>query len=221
MKKILFAVLTLSLLLALCACGDTGAAEPAGLKGKTPAEGELPLGVLTQGADETRYENEYLGFGCRLDGNWYVADEEQLAQLAGISMDVYEGTKYEEAMRNAQVFYDLYAESMELPGTINLNFTQSSIPAGTTAEQYLSLAEKQMKQALEAGGIQNVEVERRTVTFAGSETEGLWFYGMNQGVKYYGLQVYFTTGGHFATLTLGTFGADKTEALLELFYPLS
>ncbi len=35
MKKILLAVLLLSLLLALCACGDTGAAEPA--SATTPA----------------------------------------------------------------------------------------------------------------------------------------------------------------------------------------
>ena len=40
-------------------------------------------------------------------------------------------------------------------------------------------------------------------------------------MDYYGLQIYFSADDRFATLTLGTFGEDKTETLLELFYPLS
>ena len=53
------------------------------------------------------------------------------------------------------------------------------------------------------------------------ETKAVHFYALNQGVDYYGLQIYFSADDRFATLTLGTFGEDKTETLLELFYPLS
>ena len=91
MKKILFAVLMLSLLLALCACGDTGAAEPASATTPAPtaetavvtvpdenAEEQLTVGTLRQDAEGATYENPLLGFGCRLDTSWYVATKEQL-----------------------------------------------------------------------------------------------------------------------------------------------
>ena len=221
MKKILFAALLLSLLLALCACGDTGAAEPAGLKGKTPAEGELPLGVITRDADGTRYENEYLGFGCRLDGNWYVANEEEMAQIVGLSLDAYEGTGYEEAIRGAQIFFDFYTDNMVRPFTINLNFTRAGNMTSMSQEQYLDMMERSVRQMLEAGGMGDVQTERRTVTFAGVEMTGLHLCGLNQGEDQNSLQLYFISGDRFATLTLTTLGEDKTGELLELFYPLS
>ena len=234
MKKILIAVLLLSLLLALCACGDTGAAEPASATTPAPtaetapvtvpdenAEEQLTVGTLRQDAEGATYENPLLGFGCRLDTSWYVATKEQLAQLSGVVMDAYEGTGYEEAMRRAQSFFDLYAENPDLPATVNLNFTTLKQQIDPSNEQVLAAMQAELQSGLEAGSMQNVETELRTVSFLGGETKAVHFYALNQGVDYYGLQIYFSTGERFATLTLGTFGEDKTETLLELFYPLS
>ena len=124
-------------------------------------------------------------------------------------------------MRRAQSFFDLYAENPDLPATVNLNFTTLKQQIDPSNEQVLAAMQAELQSGLEAGSMQNVETELRTVSFLGGETKAVHFYALNQGVDYYGLQIYFSADDRFATLTLGTFGEDKTETLLELFYPLS
>ena len=244
MKKTIALILTLVLVLALCACGggkaqdivnnaangnetvgEKPAAEPAEEPAKEPAEepdeDDLPRGAITETENGTHYENSYLGFACDLDENWYVYSEEEMAQMAGITAEQFEGTDYEELLKNTSVFYDFFAARTDGMATINVNYSYTGpMVQALDMDSYLEAMIPQLKSVLEAGGMSDVSIEKSSVTFCGSERTGLLIRAKTQGVDYYAQQIYTVVGPRISTLTLGTFLEDNTADLVALFQPI-
>ena len=141
MKKTISIILSLCLLLALCACGGEGS-SPA-KTGEKPAadapveaapaaeapaldENAVPLGELSDTGSGTRYENRYLGIGVTLGSEWTVANEEDMAQIIGAAQSMFEGGSYEDLAKNAEMFYDLYT-ARDDGASMNLNFSDLKI----------------------------------------------------------------------------------------------
>lgn len=278
MKKIMTLLLTLALVLALCACGQGGtiapaqdsqepdaapaeepaeepaseepaeepaAEEPAEEPTEEPAEepaeetedeaveepteepaeeteeDDLPRGTITETETGVHYENSFLGFACDLDENWYVYSEEEMAQTAGITAEKFEGTDYEEILKNTPVFYDFFAARIDGLATINVNFSYAGPTAGLlNMDQYLEAMIPQMVSMVEASGMTDVSIEKNSVTFAGSERTGLLIHAKTQGIDYYAQQIYTVVGPRISTLTMGSFLEDNTADLMTLFQPI-
>lgn len=228
MKKIMILILILAMMLALCACGKSAATDAAlnaagngsgsGSAAAETAKDELPRGTITETAAGKRYENCYLGFACDLDGDWYVYSEEEMAATAGIAAEQFEGTDYEELLKNSDVFYDFYAARSDGLATINVNFSYAGPGLqGLDMDQYLDAMIPQLESVLEASGMTDVSIKKNSVTFAGSEREGLLIHSKVQGIDYYAQQVYTVVGMRISSLTMGTFLEDDTAGLLKLF----
>ncbi len=248
MKKTISILLSLCLLLALCACGSESSAPakteepaeeapaveaPAGEQPteepaeEAPAEEEpaldenaVPLGTLTETETGTRYENRYLGIGVTLDSDWTVATEEDMAQIIGAAQSMFEGGSYEELVKNAQMFYDLYA--LRSDGTsMNLNFSDLGGAKIPDLDAYMERMLPYLQKMMESSQMENVTVELNRVQFIGSERGGILMQADSPNGHYYAQQFYFLANGRIAVLTLGTFGENTTGEIAAMFEALN
>lgn len=241
MKRTIALLLTLAMLFALCACGKTeeeirGAVtaiseEPKAEEAapseteETTAESaeeapiedvEVKLGLVEGG----RYESEFLGIGCELDENWTYASIEEMAQIMGMTTEVFAETDYAESIKSAEMFYDMYAARTDGLGSINILLQNMGLLYGAviSEEQYVDLSTESLSSQLESAGFANVEWERVELDFAGESRPGLKISSEIEGVPYYCTQVYIKSGSHIAVITLATYFEDTTESMADYFF---
>lgn len=238
MKRTIALLLALVMLVALCACGKTeneirGAVtavvdEPETTlpaeaeQAQEPAENdkvddvELKIGFINGG----RYESEFLGIGCELDENWTYATQEEMAEIMGITTEAFADTDYAEAIKDAEMFYDMYAAKADGTCSINILLQNMGLLYGTviTEEQYIDLSTQNLKDQMESAGLANVEWEKVDVEFAGENRPGLKISSEVNGVAYYCTQVYIKSGSYMAVITLASYLEDTTESMLDYFF---
>lgn len=240
MKKTIALGLSLALLLSLCACGEKDVSgtvmpqeTPANVEGSVetpaPAEEAEPSEAPADEAEEEfqigttsggRYENAFLGIGCQLDENWTFASKEELAQLIGIVADGFDNEEYAEQLKNADMFYDMYALADEGLVTINVIFENMGVLYGTVIdeERYVQIAMENLEEQLTSAGFADIQTETGSVVFAGQERYGLRISGTYQGAPYYCQQVYIKEGSYMAAVSLVSLTQDITATMLEYFY---
>lgn len=234
MKKTIALVLSLALLLSLCACGEKDVSgtvmpqeTPANVEGDVEtsapsdmpadeAEEELQIGTTSGG----RYENAFLGIGCQLDENWTFASKEELAQLIGIVAEGFDNGKYVEQVKNADMFYDMHAIADEGLVSINVIFENMGVLHGTVIdeERYVQMVMENFEEQLTSAGLADIQTETGSVFFAGQERYGLRISGTYQGAPYYCQQVYIKEGSYMAVVSLASLTQDITATMLEYFY---
>lgn len=250
MKKTISIVLSLCLLLALCACGgesstpakteaqpaadvpvvdapaveEPAAEEPAveepAVEEPALDENAVPLGELTETEAGTRYENRYLGIGVTLGSEWTVANEEDMAQIIGAAQSMFEGGSYEELAKNAQMFYDLYALRND-GASMNLNFSDLGGAKIADLDAYMEMMLPYLQQMMESSQMENVKVALNRMQFAGSERGGVLMEADAPNGHYYAQQFYFVVNGRIAVLSLGTFGENTTGEIAAMFEALN
>lgn len=234
MKKTIALVLSLALLLSLCACGEKDVSgtvmpqeTPANVEGDVEtsapsdmpadeAEEELQIGTTSGG----RYENSFLGIGCQLDENWTFASKEELAQLIGIVAEGFDNGKYVEQVKNADMFYDMHAIADEGLVSINVIFENMGVLHGTVIdeERYVQMVMENFEEQLTSAGLADIQTETGSVVFAGQERYGLRISGTYQGAPYYCQQVYIKEGSYMAAVSLVSLTQDITATMLDYFY---
>ena len=238
MKKTISILLSLCLLLALCACGGESspakteekpaaeapaeaapAAEEPAAEEPTLDENAVPLGELSDTGSGTRYENRYLGIGVTLGSEWTVANEEDMAQIIGAAQSMFEGGSYEDLAKNAEMFYDLYT-ARDDGATMNLNFSDLKGAKIPDLDAYLETMLPYLQQMMESSQMENVTVELNKTQFTGSERSGILMQADSPNGRYYAQQYYFVVNGRIAVLTLGTFGENTTGELAAMFEAL-
>lgn len=195
-----------------------------------PATEPLPDNTLALGRVEgSTYTNTYAGIGCELDSGWTIYTADQLQEMPAITQEMFEGTELEAAMANVTQFTDMMAENVEQLTTVNvlfqkLDMNQRMAYAMMDEEEVLEatmLQKDVMIQAYAQGGINVDTMEIVTVTFLGQEHYALKTVAEMNGVPYYCLQTFdFWLGEYSVTITFASFLEDKTESLLDLFYPV-
>lgn len=232
MKRLIAVLLAMTMLLALCACG----AKEEEIKGaiisseeqqepEAPAQAEEPEAPAEEVQLETgsieggRYENSYLGIACQLDENWSYFDQAQLAELIGVTADMFDDDSYAEQIKEADVFYDMYAAANDGSATINVVIQNMGLLFGTvmTEKEFLDASLGELETQLNSAGFENVKVERATIQFAGAEHEGLRIESQVQGINYYCTQILIKQGNYIATISLGSFVYDITDTLAGYF----
>lgn len=242
MKRILSALLVLTMVLALCGC--SGSKSPAGtvtpapqtqpvetqpeetLPPETEAASEFSLGTMTGGV----YENAYAGFGCVLDDKWTYKTAKELQDISEQTIEMLEDSKLAEEGDLYSSITDMMAENEEDLFSMNVNYTRM-----TTSErvQFSLASEEQLIDAtldhkdilIDAytqAGIEVDTMEKVSVDFLGEERFAIRTTASLSGVPYYILQIatYNLGGQYYVTLTVQSFLEDNTTALLDLFYPV-
>ena len=184
------------------------------------SEEEQPSEV-TQEAAGMRYENENIGVGVLLDEDWVIYNDEQLAQLSGLTADMFSDEKYKEMMEKSNSFTDFFAQHSS-GASMNVMFENLGLLYGSvlSEEQYRTAAMQNMAGAYESAGFENVQIEENTVEFAGAERVGIHTSCTVNGVNYYVQQVLIKAGSHMGIISLCCFVQDDTPLMASFFYPL-
>lgn len=245
MKKIIALLLALVLVLSLAACGgtsqppkgtitsnDTQADTPDTKESADSQEAEtqpqeenndFSLGAMQGGT----YENAYVGYGCKLDGNWTYKTAEELQDVSGLTQEMFEGTDLDISAYNQ--ILDMMAECTDPLASINVQYTslstQERLAHAMAGEEGIIDATLQQKDLLIStyaqAGIEVTSMEKVQVTFCGETRWAIKTVASIQGMGYYIVQLFDTNiGPYYVTLTLGTFVEDNTDTLLNLFYSL-
>ena len=166
------------------------------------------------------YTNAFLGITCQLDDRWLVYDEDQLAQLAGLTADLMNNEQLENAIEQGTVVTAFYASS----GQENMNITleRLSLINGILMdeEDYVELAKDQLKAALERTGCINVTVDPAKLPFAGEECHGVKVYASLQGVDVYETIICIKNGNYMVCAVFCSAVTDTTESMMEMFQKL-
>ena len=184
-------------------------------------DGDEPAAEEAEQTAGTRYENESLGIGVVLDETWTIFNDEQLAELSGLTADMFSDEKYKDMMENSNSFTDFFAQHSS-GATINVMFENLGLLYGSvmSEEQYRTAALQNLSGAYESAGFENVEIVENTVDFAGAERVGLLTSCTVNGVNYYVQQVIIKAGNHMGIVSLCCFVQDDTPLMASFFYPL-
>lgn len=170
------------------------------------------------------YENGYFGIGCELDENWTYATEEELASLAGLTVDQIKDEDLKELFENAKTLYDAYASADQGLLSISVVIEDVGVLYGATLDEtgYIDLSIENLVLALEQMGCFNVQTEAQDIEFAGGTHRALKVSAqMTSGettLDVYELIVSVKQGNYFASITLCSFLDDATETMAGYFY---
>ncbi len=182
------------------------------------ASGDLSLGTTTKDT----YENESLGFGCRLEG-WDFADKARLAEISGIKGNLPEDIQ-EIVDKNGYVLV-MWASAPDSQSTVNVQVQNVKQQFGTTfTEEEFTAALPgmlpELKSTLERSGLSNVSVSTEKVRTSDSEYTALVSSGTSSGIKVYTKQLYFIRGDYAAIVTVQSYNTDETDGALKNIYKL-
>ena len=205
-------ILCLLLAVALLA-GCTGKAPetqtetPTEAPTSVPLDPELPAGELTENNNTYNYVNQKLGFGCRLNEDWFMVQQQDPQPSAA---------------RGRVSFTDLSAQRMDGCAGLNIIVEDVTLPNGgkESPERYRDLSLPAVQQQLEEFGCTNIHVEANTYVFVGQEYPGIRFTCTTPVQDWFCQQIVIGCGSYAVTVTLSSYDADFLDELAALFYPL-
>ncbi len=213
MKKLLALLLALMMVFSFAACGEKETAD-----NKTDAGDKSSFTFGT--VENNVYENEFIGIGCELPSAWTFYSEEDIMELNNITMS-YMDEDFQEAIENATLLYDMYAQSSN--GLNNINVVLQKIPQiqldTLDLEDTFELGFNQAKTALENMGYTNVSFKGEKRKVCGKEMPIGVITSQIGGMPLTQLQFAIKCDGYLASVTISDYTSDGSD-LLGLFYSL-
>ena len=208
------------------AAAENQGSEPVQAEEEEPEEVTPPPATILGNRTETSYSNSYFGikFNAPTDA-WYIADEEELAQVMGFSSTSVDDEEILELLQSSGYVMDLYALDTSL-GIESTNFDNINITIEDIGKLYgVLLSEQELaesslattKQALEAQGWSNVDLEVTEEVFAGSPRVCIECSAEKGSTSIFQKQIYIKKETYIACITVGSFGEDRTDSLLASF----
>ena len=207
MKKLSrFSALLLAVLmpLSLAACGGGGQST----------DKEFSAGVT----DGNTYTNEYFGFAATLDENWTMLTEEQIAQITGQTAEALDDENLAKMYDDGKVVMEMYGVRSD-NSTVNITVENLGTINGAKYDEsgYVDESLKQLPDQLSAGGFTDIKTEKTTVTFAGTEHDGITITASVQSTAVHEVLACVKVGNYVAVITAVTFGDSNPSEILDLF----
>lgn len=227
MKRLVSLLISLSMLLALTACGGNSAPEDSVTAAPTTAPTQAPTEAPTEPAADPQmgsyengtYVNEFLGISCALDDSWVLASAEEMAQLQGMSAELVTDEDLAKQLENSGSSMVFYAAADDGLVTMNIMVENLGILYGMALDEksYLELSGDALPTALESMGFENVTLEMTSVSFLGSEQAAARIHGSFSGVDFYELLIPRKVGTYMSILTVASYYEDITGDLAGMF----
>ena len=238
MKKTISVFLALLLALSLMACGGKPAQQQAPAPGSStePAQEQTPdqpgstepaqeqAPDLHRGTVEgNTYTSDYLGIRLTADGDWVIADEEQLAELSGMVLDSFTDKDVKAQLEKGGNVMDLYVLNQVDGSSVNVTLQKLGLFNGgmMNEDAYADANLKQLPDVLASSGITVDKIEKTKVTFAGQERVALTLEGTVQGYPLYETMVLIKVSSYISCITAASYFEDSTPDLLAMFEPLN
>lgn len=207
MKKLSrFSALLLAVLmpLSLAACGGGGQST----------DKEFSAGVT----DGNTYTNEYFGFAATLDENWTMLTKDQITQITGQTAEILDDDNLAEMYEDGKVVMEMYGVRSD-NSTVNITVENLGTINGAKYDEsgYVDESLKQLPDQLSAGGFTDIKIEKTTVTFAGTEHDGITITANVQSTAVHEVLACVKVGNYVAVITAVTFGDSNPSEILDLF----
>ena len=207
MKKLSrFSALLLAVLmpLSLAACGGGGQST----------DKEFSAGVT----DGNTYTNEYFGFAATLDENWTMLTEEQIAQITGQTAEALDDENLAKMYDDGKVVMEMYGVRSD-NSTVNITVENLGTINGAKYDEsgYVDESLKKLPDQLSAGGFTDIKTEKTTVTFAGTEHDGITITASVQSTAVHEVLACVKVSNYVAVITAVTFGDSNPSEILDLF----
>lgn len=207
MKKLSrFSALLLAVLmpLSLAACGGGGQST----------DKEFSAGVT----DGNTYTNEYFGFAATLDENWTMLTKDQITQITGQTAEVLNDENLAKMYEDGKVVMEMYGVRSD-NSTVNITVENLGTINGAKYDEsgYVDESLKQLPDQLSAGGFTDIKTEKTTVTFAGTEHDGITITANIQSTAVHEVLACVKVGNYVAVITAVTFGDSNPSEILDLF----
>ena len=201
-----FSALLLAVLmpLSLAACGGGGQST----------DKEFSAGVT----DVNTYTNEYFGFAATLDENWTMLTEEQIAQVTGQTAEALDDDNLAKMYDDGKVVMEMYGVRSD-NSTVNITVENLGTINGAKYDEsgYVDESLKKLPDQLSAGGFTDIKTEKTTVTFAGTEHDGITITASVQSTAVHEVLACVKVGNYVAVITAVTFGDSNPSEILDLF----
>lgn len=207
MKKLSrFSALLLAVLmpLSLAACGGGGQST----------DKEFSAGVT----DGNTYTNEYFGFAATLDENWTMLTKDQITQITGQTAEALNDENLAKMYDDGKVVMEMYGVRSD-NSTVNITVENLGTINGAKYDEsgYVDESLKQLPDQLSAGGFTDIKTEKTTVTFAGTEHDGITITANVQSTAVHEVLACVKVGNYVAVITAVTFGDSNPSEILDLF----
>lgn len=207
MKKLSrFSALLLAVLipLSLAACGGGGQLT----------DKEFSAGVT----DGNTYTNEYFGFAATLDENWTMLTKDQITQITGQTAEILDDDNLAKMYDDGKVVMEMYGVRSD-NSTVNITVENLGTINGAKYDEsgYVDESLKQLPDQLSAGGFTDIKTEKTTVTFAGTEHDGITITANVQSTAVHEVLACVKVGNYVAVITAVTFGDSNPSEILDLF----
>ncbi len=234
MKKLIAIMLAALMVLSLAACGEEPAlttipittaatTEPTTVPTTAPTTVPETTEAVIEGpklgtVEGNTYTNAFLGITATLDADWAFANEEEMAQIRGMTVEAMTDESLAEMLETSGTVMDMYA--MDAQGRNinivleNLNIIQT---IALTEKAYAESASDQVPATLEGMGCENVTTEVTEISFAGQTHAALKIYARIMGTDIYETLVMVKQGNYIACITVTSFVEDTTTEILDLF----
>ena len=214
LKHIIALLLVAAMAFSMAACSSVSSIVQDALD-SSESDIEPSRGIVTGNT----YKSEFIGIQCSLDESWTISDDEQLAQLAGMTASQIENENVKSLLENSSVVYDFYATKDYGFETLNINMNDlgSTGIQGDSEDQIAELARPQIESMLSDSGFEGCSVVKESIVFAGQEHPCYVITGSVSGVQVYEKMVMIIRSGVVIYVTACTLMEDTTDSLLSLF----
>lgn len=234
MKKLIAFMLAALMVLSLAACGGdkpapttVPATDSPGTPTTAPTTAPTTVPETTEAVQQgsklgvvegNTYTNSFLGITVTLDENWTFANDEEMAQIRGMTMDAMNDENLSQMLETSGAVMDMYA--MDAEGRTvnivleNLNILQS---VALTEKAYIDATAGQLSPMLESMGFSIVNAETTEITFAGESHAAIKIHASVQGVDIYETVVVVKQGNYIASITVASYDQDTTASVLDQF----
>ncbi len=165
---------------------------------------------------DDRWENEAVKLCFTAPAGWTFTSRKDLDNMNNITADSLDNEQLAEAIRNAQLYYDMMATD-DKGNSVNVVFEKLS--QKMTDSQYITAALPNIKAAYEQL-YDNVKVEKANFLIDGQVFVGLKTSFTTQGITMYMAQLISTIDTTAVAITIGTVNTDSTATLLKNFHLL-
>lgn len=221
-KQIIVLMLLVSLCLSLLACTD---ANVLGVRNPTTPLAVSDGSTISDSETPVAYRNDYFKYTCELPDDWYVMNEDEIAQMVGYTTDALgEGRTADilkESMEKGENLIDFYAVSGDFSQTTNVVIGKAKTLELLISEQaMIDAGATLLTDGLTNMGVTNISHHSERVEFLGKERVALYVQGDYQGGDLYEIIFIMRKGLYISNFAFTGSNQSAVANSIQYFQPI-
>lgn len=219
MKKFLSVFLTVVILVSFVGCQKNSDDDVRGqISGETLNQNTEEPEFAVGKSENNIYSNDFLGLSCTLPKEWIFYTDKQILEINNLVGEVVDD-KVAEQLKNATVFYDMFATVPEEGSSLNVTMEKLNILQAATVNVKATLEAQigTLKSTYENMGYTDVKISYQKIKVDGKDFDALKVSANIQGISFYATMFAFKKSNYMANVSIGSLQTDKTETILNYF----